>query len=182
MRGKINLAKLLLRVFYSIFVLLIVGCLYFIVFKDFYLRLESIESLYEISITISSILFGVLGIWVSIVYADSFSSFIKGSSNERRSSIANIKVLFKPLFYSILCILLGVLFFIVDFQVRENCPDCYLHKDIFLKVGLVIYLLITLVQFWYIISIFRPLIELIFNLETQDEEASVKDQFLKRKK
>lgn len=158
--------------------LILIGT-YFPFVKDYFVSSGSLDRLFEISITISSILFGVLGIWISTVYGDSLSSFVKGNTEEKNEAIKNLEVLIVPLLLSFLCIVVGVMFFMVKAQLTENFDLNDETKIFLLKLSFTLYFLTTALQFWYLTSIFKPLLGLSYKLERDKIQNRTKAQYFK---
>lgn len=167
---------------YVFWLLFIVVAIYLPFFRDLYISADSLDKLFQISITISSILFGVLGIWISTVYGESLSVFIKGDKTDRNDAINNVEILIIPLLFSFLCILVGVCFFIFKVQLSENFDLCLDIKVFLLQFSFTIYCLTTALQFWYLTSIFKPLLSLSFKMEREKIKDNMINQHFKPNK
>lgn len=141
--------------------LLLAVCGYFVFYKGYYLKSDSQFVLYQISITLSGILFGVLGIWVSTVYNESWGKFISGGRGEQDEAKVEIKYLIEPMFMSIVCIVASIGFFIMRFELAENFSLSVEHKRTLLKLSFSLYMIITLVQLGFLFVIFKPLFSLL---------------------
>lgn len=150
--------------------------------RDLYLSSNSLSKLFEISITISSILFGVLGIWVSTVYSESLTAFTTGTKDEKNEAIGNLEILIIPLLFSLFCILIGVFFFIFKSQLIENFKLFYEFKVVLLKFSFTVYCITTFIQFWYLASIFKPILSLSFKMEKDKIKNNIKEEHFKPRK
>ncbi|WP_026952899.1 hypothetical protein [Algoriphagus mannitolivorans] len=140
--------------------------------------LEYINKLFEISIVVSSILFGVLGIWLSSIYGESIKILFQNIADIDSSSIINeIKRLFYPLFFSFFSISISLLFFCLQIF-KSNLEFISINKTILKIIVLSVFNGITLLQICYLSLIFSPLLKVLKKLFfKEDLEKNKKDLF-----
>jgi hypothetical protein len=134
-------------------------------------------------VTISSIVFGLMGVWLAVIYADSLETIFDSelSSIEKKDSIKNFRYLSKPMIVAAVIITYVLLF---------NFMYPLLHQLTFLKqfyleirsISFVLISLLTLAQVWTIIYIFAPAENIKNKAKHQVEKQARNEQITKNTK
>lgn len=146
-------------------------------YNNLYIPLTLVSKLYEISITVSSILFGVLGIWLSSIYSEGFKLLLESKFEEKEVIRNEIKILINPLLCSIISIILGLLFFIgLSLAIDWNLQP-YI-KFALLKISTSVFIFVSFFQIKYLGTILYPIINLEWVLNIKNsQEKNLKNRF-----
>lgn len=151
----------IIKIIFNIFFVLFVSLLWC---NDLFLSVDKISILYQISLTVSTILFGVLGIWISSVYNTSLTSFEFKDTESSEKSLAAMDYLINPLIFSVVNIVFCILFYIIS-SILDNMELSINLKVNLLKVSTYICYYFLLLQCWFVLSVFSPFFRLKLELK-----------------
>lgn len=108
-------------------------------------------------VTISSIVFGLMGVWLAVIYAESLKTIFDTELKaiEKKDSIKNFKYLSKPMIVSA-AIITYVLLINVLHPLLITVDMLLEFTDIIRRVAFTVLTLFMLAQIWTIIYIFAP--------------------------
>lgn len=153
------------------------------IYLEISVSLILISKLFEISLVVSSILFGVLGIWLSTVYNDSLKVYLRNDSSidDLKSVNNEIKRLLYPLFFSFISVSCSLLYFTSLLFVDEIKTINFNHS--YLKtLAVFIYIFITFFQINFLTIIFKPLIEVFTSILSETNYKNLKDNIFNSSK
>lgn len=127
--------------------------------RNIYIPLSLVTKFFEISITVSSILFGVIGIWLSSVYNEGFKAILSKNIQDKSAVSKEIKQLLNPLLCSIASIIFCLFFFISLAIVKDFCLTIQIKK-ILLQISTSIFVILSSYQIKYLFVILIPLLSM----------------------
>lgn len=104
----------------------------------------------------ASIIFGVMGAWIAIVYPTKLADIFGDKPfNEKKKAIEDIKVLFKPMIYStVILIIVIAMSFLVPLAKQITCLQQY--KEVFRALSFGGIALLSLLQLWSLVLTLIP--------------------------
>jgi len=136
------------------------------------------ENLLSINIGISTILFGVLGVWISIVYGEALSSLVKGTDLDREISLKNIGYLIYPMLWCVLSIIVCTAMIFGRYLFRHLLIELNLYSAS-LKSSASILILLTSIELFYIIALFKPILKVAIELRTKNVKSAMEKGLFK---
>lgn len=145
---------------------------------DHFLNLERLTRLFEINLTSSTILFGVLGIWVSSVYGTNISFVYSQGIEKNTEALSNINFLINPLLFSVGNISICIMFFLSQ-SILSSISIENLNKVFLLKISTYTSYYLLLCLGWFIFKAFAPFFKLRFEIQKLIAKSKMADNRLK---
>lgn len=143
-----NRVYLFLRILILILLLSIIYYLSFIYLEYDCESIFFIKEIFDFNINFSFMLFGVIGVWISIVYSDSLKLIITGNKQQINDIHQNIDYLINPFIYSIISLLISFIFYF-----SKNILKEYLFYN---KISFFIVSSLFIGHFYFLFMIFKP--------------------------
>lgn len=159
------------------FIILVV---FYLLWENFnhFLRADNLSKLFEINLSTSTILFGVLGIWISSVYGTNISSIYSQGLDKNKEALSDINFLINPLLFSVLNIFICLLFFLCK-SILSSIEIEWLDKIFILKLATYISYYLIICLGWFIFKAFTPFFKLRFEVQKLISKANLFDDRLK---
>lgn len=164
--------------------IVILNCIILVIFYllwgyyDHFLKPDNLSKLFEINLSTSTILFGVLGIWISSVYGTNISSIYSQGLDKNTEALSDINFLINPLLFSVSNIFICLLFFLFKSILTSIYID-WLDKVFLLKLSTYISYYLILCLGWFIFKAFAPFFKLRFEVQKLISKANLFDDRLK---
>lgn len=164
--------------------IVVLNCIIFVIFyllwkhHDHFLVPENLSKLFEINLSTSTILFGVLGIWISSVYGTNISSIYSQGLDKNKDALSDINFLINPLLFSVLNIFICLLFFLFK-SILSSIDIEWLDKILVLKLTTYISYYLIVCLGWFIFKAFTPFFKLRLEIQKLISKANLFDDRLK---
>lgn len=131
-------------------------------------------------VTISSIVFGLMGVWLAVIYADSLETIFDSElkSIEKKESVKNFRYLSKPMIVAAV-IIAYVLLFNFLYPLLHQIEWLIQFNLLIRSISFTIISLLTVAQIWTIIYIFAPAENIKNKAEYQVQKQGRNEQITK---
>jgi phosphotransferase system glucose/maltose/N-acetylglucosamine-specific IIC component len=139
-------------------------------------------SLYESLRNTSSIIFGVMGAWMAIIYPDTLSTIIrnkKDSTPEDRRKLQEMGKVLSPLIYSTIILIVVLLVGITE-PLLKQIPILMSHSKIIRGLSYSLISLLTILQIWSILLTLLPADIVVRKLDSIQDMKNVQNRRMSR--
>lgn len=127
---------------------------------------------YEALRTTASIIFGVMGAWIAIVYPKTLTKILDRNNENKKEEISKISRLLKPLAISTL-ILASVLVIGIAAPILKQIDFINAHADVVRGISFAVLGTLTLAQLWALIASIAPGEHIVFELKREEGKSDL---------